>query len=130
MPGERTQRSNYLVLPRYRALDLACRPLSDAFEIGVFLVGSCMQRPDYRDVDVRAILEDDAFAGMFPGADPGNPHTDARWTVICMAVSEYLGRCSQLPIDFQIQQMTAANAEYGGERRSALGLHKAAGATA
>lgn len=109
-----------LLLPQYRALDLACEPLESAFRPGVFLVGSCLERDDYRDVDVRAILFDDQFTGMFPTADPEQAQKDARWLLVCMSISLHLRRCSELPVDFQIQQMTDANANHK-KKRSALG---------
>jgi len=33
-----------------------------------YLVGSVLERPDYRDVDVRIMLDDEPFIAMFGGA--------------------------------------------------------------
>lgn len=110
-------RSCYLLRHKLIALDLACVPLAKAFHWSVYLVGSCMERADYRDVDVRAILDDDEFAAMFPGVRaPTHPFHDARWEMLCLTMSEHLSRVTGLPIDFQYQQMTAANAEEAGPR--------------
>lgn len=95
-------------------LDLACRPLVDAFGWGVFQVGSSLQRGNYRDVDVRCMLDDDEYAHLFSGKP-------ARLRVLNAAVTLWLGRATGLPIDFQFQDTTAANAEFGGPR-SALGV--------
>jgi hypothetical protein len=92
-----------------------------SFPEGVFLVGSCLDRADYRDVDVRVMLPDKEFSNMFPSADPKKPHWDPRWELICTSISYRLAQITLLPIDFQIQQMTAANAEHKG-KRSALGF--------
>jgi len=115
------RRGTYLLRPRLMALDLACAPLHRAFGYGVFLVGSCLQRPDYRDVDVRAILSDAEWRGMFPGLSPRDPFMDPRWEMLCMVLSEHLGLASGLPVDFQFQEAEAANAQHEGPR-SALGL--------
>jgi len=115
-----THRANYLLLPDYHALNFACRPIS-RLGYGCFLVGSCLERADFRDVDVRTILSDEQWAAWFPEADPEHPARDPLWAFLCVSVSFHLQRCSGLPIDYQIQQQSTANAAYPG-RRSALGL--------
>lgn len=103
-------RASYLSPPQTRALDLACVPLL-AFGVS-YLVGSVNTRRDYRDVDVRLILED---------ADP-ILSDEARVTALNYALSEYLRAATGLPVDFQLQSMSEAN---GGEHtgvRIPLGL--------
>jgi len=39
-------------------LNLACRALAEAFGYYVFLVGSSLERRDYRGVDIRCILDE------------------------------------------------------------------------
>lgn len=112
---------DYLTCEQRFRLDEACRVFSEAFEFGVFLVGSVMQRADFRDVDVRAIVSDDVFARLYPGADPRDSALDAYWALSMAAFSLYLRNATGLPIDFQVQQMTAANTEFTGPR-NALGL--------
>jgi len=95
-------------------LDLACRPLVDAFGWGVFQVGSSLRRGTYNDVDVRCMLEDGEFAQFFRGKPD-------RLRILNAAVTLWLGRATGLPIDFQFQDTTAANADFNGPR-SALGV--------
>jgi len=79
-----------------------------------YLVGSATERSDYRDVDVRMILEDAAYQRL------ANRLNIARLGVI---VARWGQAITGLPIDFQIQQRTAANEKYpGAGRRHPLGL--------
>lgn len=116
--GERS----FVHITKAYALDHACRPLVDAFGWGIFQVGSSLHRHDWHDIDVRCILADDEFARMFPGEDPGKSwRENPRLALLNAALSEWLQARTGLPVDFQFQQMTAANAEHGGPR-SALGV--------
>jgi hypothetical protein len=115
------RRANYIGAPQMFNLSQACRVLVDAFGPCVYLVGSSLERRDYRDVDIRCILDDTDFARLFPGANPNDPSRDALWSLMSSAVSLYLSQHSGLPVDFQIQQMKAANATYPGAR-SAIGI--------
>lgn len=116
-----TYRVNYLLPYQFFSLNQACRPLDEAFGmgLGIFQVGSSLCRKDYRDVDVRCILADDEFKQMFPQGE-----RSALWNVICSSISLWLAQQTGLPIDFQIQQQTAANKEFDG-RRNALGIESA-----
>ncbi len=108
--------NEYWLTPRQqRDLDRACEPLWSLG--GVYQVGSTL-RPNRehtrapRDVDVRLLVEDETWAALDPDA----------WRVL----SDYIGRALEAetgmqPIDFQVQQRTAANAEHKGVR-SALGV--------
>jgi hypothetical protein len=124
----KTRSASYLSPHQMRRLDLACAPVRKAFpDYGPYLVGSVLERPDYRDVDVRVILRDKKFDRMFPKAtvhgDAG-AHDDVRWTFLCSAISHWLTDVSGLPVDFQIQRMTEANAyeKYQGKFRNPLGV--------
>lgn len=120
-------RANYLPAPHYFNLNLACVPLLAAFDGGVYLVGSCLERPDYRDVDLRAIVSDAEFARLF-GTDHGA--FNALWSVMCAGISAWLRDRTGLPIDFQIQQRTSANENHDGERHAlGIALHYAGGIT-
>src|SRR4029077_18922075 len=68
-PGPATKKASYIGAPACFALEQACQILRDAFgEYGIYLVGSALERADWRDVDVRYILSDEAFAALFPDA--------------------------------------------------------------
>ena len=113
-------RANYIGAPAFFDLGQACRVLVDAYGPHVYLVGSSLERRDYRDVDVRCILPDEEFDRLFPGIGAAH-YLDPRWSVMASAYSHWLGMRSGLPVDFQFQRRTEANAEYAGQR-SALGL--------
>jgi hypothetical protein len=122
-PTKEKWRANYVAAPHYFLLDQACRIVNDAFGSCCYLVGSALKRRDYRDVDVRLILPDEEFAGTFPGIGSSYP-ANARWSLLCCSISRFLSEASGLPVDFQFQQRTLANAQHDGERHP-LGMFHA-----
>lgn len=109
------KRANYIPAPHFFNLNMACRTLTEAFGYCIYLVGSSTERRDYRDVDVRCILSDEEYARLFPGIT-GNAGLNAFWSILSSSISLYLSQHSGLPVDFQFQQQTKANAEYNGPR--------------
>lgn len=91
-----------------------------AFGTPPFLVGSALAGKAWRDVDVRLILDDTEYAARGLG-DPRYPSRSGKWFSLCLAYAALGKQMTGLPIDFQIQQQTRANAEYDGPR-SALGV--------
>lgn len=116
------ERACYLRQRDLGMLGIFGREIEDCFGHLPFLVGSALRTKDYRDVDVRLILPDNEYLVWF-GMGPQNPHCQSpRWNAFCLAFSsrgEYLTR---LPIDFQIDQMTEANALYPDQRRIPIGM--------
>ena len=106
----------YLSAPDLTNLDLASIMVCEMLETP-YLVGSCLQRPDYRDVDIRVILDDVRFDALFP-----RPHLDPLRHLIEKALTEHYVTASDLRIDFQIQRMTEANEKYPGVRHP-LGIY-------
>lgn len=85
---------------------------------GCYLVGSALERRDYRDVDVRFIMTDGAYDRLFRSKTGWlNP----LWSLMCTTISLWLSQQTALPIDFQIQRQTEANAAHSG-KRSPLGI--------
>jgi len=126
------KRVNWLPAPHFFNLNMACMPLTEAFaafaglsgHAGVYLVGSSTARRDYRDVDVRMMLDDKTYARLF-GNSHDRPDLNALWSVMCSSIGLWLTKQSGLPVDFQIQQMTTANAEFSrrnGFDRQPLGV--------
>lgn len=122
------RKASYIGAPACFALEIACKVVQDAFwtEDGlaqVYIVGSALERPDWRDVDVRMILDDAAFQALFPGVSIETPtwEFDPRWTLLMTALSLWMRRQTGLPIDFQMQPMTFAN-EHHNKPRHAAGL--------
>lgn len=70
-----------------------------------------MDRPDHRDIDVRLILDDDRYAQLAEAVPVA---------LLNLALTFYLRQATGLPVDFQIQQQSAANALHTGVR-SAIG---------
>jgi hypothetical protein len=96
-------------------LDEACKPIAEAFE-PPYLVGTAASRQQYRDVDVRLILPDDRYEQVRAGVGA------AGLSFLGLAIGEYLAARTGLPVDFQIQQQTAANHHHPTGDRNPLGL--------
>lgn len=113
------QRGDYIGMPWDPKLDLFGRVVFNGFDSHPYLVGSATERRDWRDVDVRLVLFDDEFARLF--GEETDHRSNPALAVVNMAFSALGKDLTGLPIDFQIEQMTAANAEHSGGR-NALGL--------
>jgi hypothetical protein len=113
-------------MPHALWLEQFGRVIYEAFGEWPYHVGSSMpgKGPGWRDVDVRLMLDDEAYEHMGFG-DPARSHDNAKWCAFTLAFSELGKRMTGLPIDFQIQQTTHANKEFPAKDmhgRSALGL--------
>jgi hypothetical protein len=120
------KRANFLPAPHFYNLNQACHLINKAFSggFGCYLVGSSLAKRDWRDVDVRLILEDGEYERLFRarGDSPGGGWLNPLWSLLCTSLSLWLKEQTGLPVDFQIQQQTNANAEHKGGKRSALGI--------
>ena len=124
MPVKEKWRSNYVPAPAFFKLNHACKLINDAFTggFGCYLVGSSLNKRDYRDVDVRLILEDAEYKRLFHSTASG--WTNPLWSLLCVTLSEWLSRETGLPIDFQIQTQSHANENWSGKehKRNPLGI--------
>ena len=112
----------YIGAPACFALEQACQHISDALGgYGCYVVGSALERQDWRDVDVRYILSDEEFEKLFPNAIGKCWEHDARWLLLTVSISSWLSKQTGLPIDFQIQPQTHANERHSGPR-NAVGM--------
>ena len=94
----------YIHAPQHTALEHACLIVSAAFGgKDCYVVGSALKRTDYRDVDVRLILDDAQFDALF-GAYVTSYRSSPLWSLLTVAISEYLEKRTGLPIDFQVQR--------------------------
>lgn len=108
-------------MPQFLLLQEFGSHVWSAFGTPPYHVGSSLiEKRDWRDVDVRLVLDDELYAAMGFG-DPVFPQRSAKWVALCMAFSALGRQLTGLPVDFQIQQRSYANKEYPG-RRSALGF--------
>ena len=109
-------RACQLTTSQLHDLDHACRMIFAAFGSPPYLVGTAGDGDGgYRDVDVRLILADEEFATVCP--------TRERWELLSISIGAYLAARTGLPIDFQVQQMTAANQNHG-KPRNPLGMRR------
>lgn len=126
-PKPARHKASHVGAPAIFALNEACVVINDAFgDFGCYLVGSALERPDWRDVDVRFIMDDDEFAKLFPDAALHSAawEHDARWVLLTVSIAERLSKLTGLPIDFQFQPQTFANERHKGPR-NALGIRYA-----
>jgi hypothetical protein len=96
----------YLSTLELHELDEACAPFLSAFGTHPYLVGSASQRDDFRDVDVRLILADDEYDALFA-------ERKGLWALLSRLGSTYLRARTGLPVDFQVQRQSEANAKFG-----------------
>lgn len=126
--SETTMKPTVLVgvgMPAALHLDAFAREILDAFGERPYLVGSAATGKTWRDVDVRLMLPDDRFDALFPDLQrPARQH--AFWALMCAALSELARQRTGLPVDFQIQRRTEANARYAAPRIP-LGMYVAGG---
>jgi hypothetical protein len=111
---------SYIDASAFFLLDQACLILTKAFDAVPYLVGSAITKRDYRDVDVRMIMSDEEYLALFPDIDKVPGTANARYSVLCSALSLQLRQITGLPIDFQFQSMTIASAHKG--ERQPLGI--------
>ena len=102
------------------ALDLACRPIRQAFKETPYLVGSVQERTagPRSDVDVRLILSDKKYDRLITSSELR--------TMLDIAFSAYLRDATGLLVDFQIQRRTRANEKHAGKQRNPLGVRELA----
>ncbi len=113
--------AHYLTVNQYFDLDHACKILSQTFHYNVYLVGSVLTKPNFRDVDLRCMLEDEDYDKLFmsPYKDLNCDHMRQ---VMNISISAWLKSVTGLPIDFQFQKTSEANKEYPKQKRSCVGL--------
>lgn len=117
---------SYIGAPACFALEMACKQVQAAFaphaagSLGqCYLVGSSIERADWRDVDIRMILDDASFGRLFPDAVTTSGAAwefDPRWTLMCVSISQWLRATTGLPVDFQFQPMSWANSRHDKQR--------------
>jgi hypothetical protein len=114
------KRSVWLTTYDLHRLDLAVSPLRRLCP-DIYLVGTVLTEPNWRDVDIRMIMSDDEFDEVFSNS--------LLWEVFCLTTTAWLRSETNLPIDFQVQRMTEANEKHNkirnhlsGGRREYAGL--------
>ncbi|ARM12079.1 hypothetical protein Bra5_CH01842 [Rhizobium phaseoli Brasil 5] len=97
---------------------MACHVLVKAYRASIYHVGSSLERPDWRDVDLAMILDDEAFQREFPNAPLHSAgwELDPKWLVLTVALSKWLSEKSGVLVDFKFQPRTFANERHAGPR--------------
>lgn len=113
-------------MPGWLLLNVFGDLVRDAFGETAYLVGSATRRKTWRDVDVRVMLSDEVYAAAYP-LRPGValPHpipVGTSWAAVSMAFSALGRQLTGLPVDFQVQSQTQANAEPGAAARIPIGM--------
>ena len=119
--------------PEYRSMEHAVAVVNKAFNTTCYLVGSATgfyksktKRQGFRDVDIRVILDDDRFEEIFDGAQgEGSSITGGRHAMVSLlnvAISEYLQKRTDLPVDFQIQRRGDVSQKDWDKVREPLGM--------
>ncbi|WP_433067436.1 hypothetical protein [Dactylosporangium sp. CS-033363] len=120
-PGPHRVRS-YLGSPGLLLLNHVSVMLREAYDVVPYLVGSSTLTRAWRDVDVRIMVPDLRFEQMFPGLrDP--LHRNPLWSLHCGSVSLWMRDATGLPVDFQVQPVSYANALFGSKPRIPLGIY-------
>ncbi len=121
MTTEAKMRAHYLPADSLFGLHGTANEVMRAYpdSYGVYLVGSCLERKDYRDVDVRCILADDDFEREFPKNEDG---LRPRFMLACLSISAWFRQITGMTVDFQFQKQTVANEKHRGPR-NALGIY-------
>lgn len=89
---EPRERAIYLRVDQVRKLDHWCQSLRVSFKTHVYLVGSVLTGKDWRDVDVRIVISDEAFESI-----------PMQTLDLDMLLSEWGQNQTDLPIDCQVQ---------------------------
>lgn len=87
---------------------------SSFFDAPAYLVGSAARGKEWRDVDVRVMLEYWSYFEMFGKGIP--PGSGAKWEATCLAFAALGREMTGLPIDFQVQIEGSAKLRYKGPR--------------
>lgn len=117
--ADEKKRASYLTVAQQYNLDIAVTPLwhiLGSFDnFGIYHVGSSLTRSNWRDVDLRCMMNDEKFDAIF-GKIFSPIHL-----FFNTVISEWLSARTGLPVDFQFQRTTEANAEHTG-KRNAIGI--------
>ena len=88
-----------------------------------YLVGSSQRGELWRDIDVRVMLSNEEYARHFGTVwQEGKRHQDPRWRAEMLAWSVLGERITGLPIDFQVERLSEADALHPDEPRNPIGV--------
>lgn len=100
-------RATYLLQSDLALLNAWADELGRVFDEHPYLVGSALERADYRDVDVRIMLDDQHYDDLIKVIEVG---------ALNLALSLWGQKATGLPIECQVQHTTSANEDFHGRR--------------
>lgn len=117
----------HIGFPAHARLDRACSFLGDCWGHGrCYMVGSVHHKPDFRDVDIVFIMDDETFDHHFGKgmSESGSFHLNPRWNFLCELISDHLTKelATGKQVDFKFQPMKWANSDKNRGPRQPLGL--------
>lgn len=113
------KQDSYIGWPQSGQLDHAMMIVCRAFEEDAWHVGSSTKGTEYRDVDVRVIMDDEKFNALF--GDWNATRWQPFWSLVCTSISVYLRQVTGLPIDFQVKRRSDVSEADWNEPRSGCG---------
>lgn len=99
--------------PEHMKLAAACQLVADALNETCYMVGSATESREFRDVDVRVIMDDENFDSLFGPSRAFKPFQ----VLFSISVSTWLREVTGLPVDFQVQRRSdVSQADWDKER--------------
>ena len=115
-----SQGPSFVGMPAHLRLDAACTLVAEALGESVWLVGSALVHDQWRDIDVRVMMDDGKFLAL---CGTLSRRSNPFWSLLCLGISEHLSKATGLPVDFQIHPRSAVKDEDWGKPRYPLGSH-------
>lgn len=109
-----SERNNYLSVSELPLLRAWASEVKLMFGSMPYQVGSSLVRKDWRDVDVRVMLDKDEYDALVESG------VDLYY--LNLSVSLWGQKVTGLPIDFQVQDGHSADQDYGDQRRDPCGI--------
>ena len=113
------KQDKYIGWPQNGRLDHAMMIVCRALDEDAYMVGSATKGTEYRDVDIRVIMDDAKFNALF--GDWSATTWQPFWSLFNVAVSDYLAKQTGLPIDFQVQRRGDVSEADWNEPRTTVG---------
>lgn len=103
-------------------LDLFGELVWEAWGERGYIVGSSQRGVPWRDVDIRVMVSREEFQRWFGTTwQDGRRHQNPLWRAHMLAWSKLGQQLTGLPIDFQVERISEANAKHRDEPRNPIG---------
>lgn len=109
-------------MPQSLYLDHWAYHVGKCFKNTCYLVGSALESKQWRDIDVRIIMEDSEWEQWF-GPTRNGTSCNIKWSAMMAAFSAWGKETTGLPIDFQIHFRSAVKESDWDKPRNPLGIY-------